>query len=127
MYFGYILHSQKYINFEVLKNNMVSQKEIDKVYKKYKSKTNMTFRELVIWSKNPMSNKASLNREPIKRNLRLLFKPKENWTALDVRDANKTIAFISRMKKVKSGKTIGTSKLSKRDISLLNWGFNPYK
>jgi len=105
---------------------MVTQKEIDGVYSKYKDKTNMTFTELLIWSKNPVSKLASLDRSPITRNLRLLKKPKSKWTIRDLVDANKTISFISRMKKVKSGKKID-GKLSKRDISLLNWGYSPYK
>jgi hypothetical protein len=105
---------------------MVTQEQINKVYDKYKAKTNMTFTELLIWSRNPVSKLASLDRSPIRRNLRLLGKSKYNWSVKDVDDANKTISFISRMRKVKSGKKI-TEKLSKRDISLLNWGYNPYK
>jgi len=105
---------------------MVTQKELNKVYSKYKDKTNMTYTELLIWSKNPASKKASLDRSPIRRNLRLLKKPKSQWTTQDIRDANKTISFISRMRKVKSGKKI-ENKLSKRDIALLNWAYNPYK
>ena len=105
---------------------MVTQKEIDRVYNKYKDKTNMSYTELLIWSKNPASKLASLNRDPIKRNLRLLKKPKSKWNVSDVRDANKTISFISRMKKVKSGEKV-KGKLSKRNIALLNWAYNPYK
>jgi hypothetical protein len=104
----------------------MEQKEIDKVYNQYKNKTNMTFNELLIWSKNPVSKKASLNRSPIKRNLRLLSRPRSKWNALDVTSARKTISFISRMKKVKPGQKV-SGNLSKRDIALLNWGFNPFK
>ena len=100
--------------------------ELDKVYSKFKEKVNMTFTELLIWSKNPASKLASLDRSPIRRNLRLLRKPKFKWVSYDIEDANKTISFISRMKRVKKGKTVSKN-LSKRDISLLNWGYNPYK
>jgi len=100
--------------------------ELNKVYEKYKKKTNMSFTELKIWSLNPASKLASLDRTPIRRNLRLLSKSKTKWNLSDVDDANKTINFISRMKKNKKGKRI-SGKLSKRDIALLNWGFNPYK
>lgn len=103
-----------------------NQKLIDNTYKKYKDKVNMTYTELSIWNKNPCSKKASLNREPIKRNLKLLKKNKSKWNLLDVQEAKKTISFISRMTKVKSGDKV-CKNLSKRDISLLNWGFNPYK
>jgi len=101
-------------------------KIVDEIYKKYKKAINMNYTELKIWSKNPVSRKASLSRDPIRRNLRLLKKNKSDWTLRDVKDANKTISFLARMKKVKSGDKVYKN-LSKRDISLLNWGFNPYK
>ena len=96
-----------------------NQKLIDNTYKKYKDKVNMTFTELSIWSKNSCSQKASLNRDPIKRNLKLLKKNKSKWNLRDVQEAKKTISFISRMRKVKSGEIV-CKNLSKRDISLLN-------
>lgn len=101
-------------------------KLIKKTYNRYKNLTNMTYTELLIWSRNPASRKASLDRQPIKRNLRLLKKNKSDWNLLDVKDANKTISFISRMKKVPRGKKVHKN-LSKRDISLLNWAYNPFK
>ena len=104
----------------------MEDKELDKVYSKYKDKVNMTATELLIWSKNPASQLASLDRSPIRRNLRLLRKPKYKWLSYDIDDANKTISFISRMKRVKKGKKVSKN-LSKRDIALLNWGYNPYK
>jgi hypothetical protein len=103
-----------------------NKKLIDRVYKKYKNSVNMSFVELKIWSRNKLSRKASLDRKPINRNLKLLSKNKSEWNLRDVKEANKTISFIARMKKVKSGKKIN-GKLSKRDISLLNWAYNPYK
>ena len=100
--------------------------ELDKVFSKYKKVTNMTFTELLVWSKSECSRKASLNRKPINRNLRLLSKPKSQWTTNDIKNANKTISFIARMKKVKKGKEVCKG-MSKRDISLMNWAFNPFK
>ena len=79
----------------------MEDKELDRVYSKYKDKVNMTATELLIWSKNPASKLASLDRSPIRRNLRLLRKPKYKWLSYDIDDANKTISFISRMKRVK--------------------------
>lgn len=102
------------------------QDEINKTYDKYKKKTNMTFTELMIWSKNPASKAASLNRQPIYRNLTLLSKPKHNWAMRDMEEANKTISFIARMKKQPAGARTRFG-MSKRTISLMNWGFNPYK
>lgn len=103
-----------------------ADKEVNDVYDKYKSTVNMTFTELKIWSQNPASKLASQDRSPLSRNLRLLGKPKGKWNMRDVDDARKTISFISRMKKVKRGKKV-KGKLSKRDIALLNWGFDPFK
>ena len=79
-----------------------NNKIIDKVWKKYKKLTNMTYNELLIWSKNQLSRKASLNRKPIKRNLKLLKKNKKDWTMQDIKQANKTISYLSRAKKIKS-------------------------
>ena len=103
-----------------------ADKEVNEVYEKYNKKTNMSYTELLIWSGKPESKLASMNRTPIKRNLRLMAKPKRLWNLKDVDEANKTIAFISRTKKVKRGKRV-KGKLSKRDIALLNWGYNPFK
>ena len=103
-----------------------NQKLINKVYKKYKRLINMSYIELLTWSKNKASRKASINRNPIRRNLRLLKKNKTDWNMRDVKDAKKTISFISRMKKVKRGQKV-YKELSKRDIALLNWAYNPFK
>ena len=96
------------------------------VYDKYKRVTNMTYSELFRWSKGRASILASVDRKPIMRNLRLLRKPFKKWTARDEADANKTIAFIARMKKVPRGKQV-VDKYTKRDIALKNWAFNPFK
>jgi hypothetical protein len=100
--------------------------EIDEVYTKYKSITNMGYAELEAWSKTECSKKASLDRSPIERNLRLLSKKKEDWTSKDATDANRTISFVSRMKGAEQGEAVGECP-SKRDISLKNWAYNPSK
>lgn len=97
------------------------QKTIDKAHSKYKDSVNMTFTELRIWKDNPLSKKASLDRKPIFKNLRLLSKPKKKWTLKDAEDANKTISYIARAKTAKKGE------LSKNEIALRNWGFDTYK
>ena len=59
-----------------------------------------------------------------RRNLRLLRKRKSEWTARDVRDANRTISFISRMKNMPNGELVNKDvPYSKREISLRNWGY----
>lgn len=100
---------------------------IDKIYKEYKEETNMTYNELLKWSKNPCSKKASLSRDPIKRNLRLLKKNKSEWTKKDVEDAKRTINFINRMRGSEAGDEIKGCGVSKKTISLKNWAYNPNK
>ena len=108
----------------------LKQEKIDLVYKKYHQLVNMSASELEKWSENPCSKGASLSRGPIKRNLRLLRTPKAEWGATEVRSANRTVSFISRMKGAEQGEPVkvdGKTCPSKRDISLKNWGFNPGK
>ena len=102
-------------------------KDLDEVYKKYKSNVNMSCSQLLSWKRNPCSRKASLGPAPLNRNIRLACKPKSLWTARDVADAKRTIAFNSRMKAVKPGKAAVKGCPSKRDISLKNWAWNPQK
>lgn len=98
----------------------------DEVYRKYYSTVNMSYLELLRWSRNPCSRLASVDRSPITRNLRLLSTPRTQWSPSHVRDANRTISFVSRMRGVKSGKIVGCG-LSRRDIALLNWAYDPRK
>ncbi len=104
---------------------MVKPKDLDQVYRRYKKNVNMTCSELRRWAKNPCSGKASLSRAPLKRNLRLLCKPKSKWTAKDVKDAKRTIAFNKRMKGMPKGEPASKGCPSKRDISLKNWAWSP--
>jgi hypothetical protein len=107
------------------------REEINEVYKKYKSTVNMSRSELEAWSKTECSKLASKDRSPIKRNLRLLGKKKSEWTKRDMKDANRTISFISRMRGNERGEDVedsnGNSCGSKRDISLKNWAYDPGK
>jgi len=113
-----------------LKN--IEEKEIKEVRQAYKSTVNMSYSELKAWAATECSKLAGLDREPIKRNLELLETPAESWTAKHASWANKTISFVSRMKKNlggkstvkdKSGKECGT----KAKISLKNWAYDPDK
>lgn len=96
------------------------------IYKQYKDTVNMTYSELLTWSKTECSKKASLNRSPIKRNLVLLKKPFKDWDIKDEINAKRTIGFIKRMIRVPQGNIVCNG-LSKRDIALKNWAFNPKK
>ena len=100
---------------------------VDEVYAKYHDTINMSYSELEAWSKTECSKLASLDRSPINRNLRLLSTKKADWGANEVKAANRTISFVSRMKGAEQGKPVSDKCPSKRDISLKNWAYNPSK
>ena len=100
---------------------------VDEVYAKYHDTVNMSFSELEAWSKTECSKLASLDRSPINRNLRLLKTKKADWGANEVKSANRTISFVSRMKNMEQGQPVNKTCPSKRDISLKNWAYNPNK
>ena len=100
---------------------------INEVYAKYHNTVNMSYSELEAWSKTDCSKLASLDRSPINRNLNLLSKKKSEWGATEVKSANKTISFVSRMKNMEQGQPVSDKCPSKRDISLKNWAYNPKK
>lgn len=100
------------------------EKRRDEVYAKYHDLVNMSATELENWADSDASKRASLDRSPIKRNLRLLRKNKDEWTPADVADAGRTISFISRMRRVKGGKPVNQDiAYSKKEISLRNWAY----
>jgi hypothetical protein len=100
---------------------------VDEVYAKYHDTVNMSYSELEAWSKTECSKLASLDRSPVNRNLNLLSKKKADWGANEVKSANRTISFVSRMKNMEQGKPVNKECPSKRDISLKNWAYNPNK
>lgn len=100
---------------------------VNEVYAKYHDTVNMSYSELEAWSKTDCSKLASLDRSPITRNLNLLSKKKSEWGATEVKSANKTISFVSRMKNMEQGQPVSDKCPSKRDISLKNWAYNPKK
>lgn len=100
---------------------------VDEVYAKYHDTVNMSYSELEAWSKTDCSKLASLDRSPITRNLRLLSTKKADWGASEVKSANRTISFVSRMKNMEQGEPVNNKCPSKRDISLKNWAYNPNK
>lgn len=100
---------------------------VDEVYAKYHDTVNMSYSELEAWSKTECSKLASLDRSPINRNLKLLSTKKADWGANEVKSANRTISFVSRMKNMEQGEPVNKTCPSKRDISLKNWAYNPNK
>lgn len=80
----------------------------------YYDEINMSFDQLQRWSDTKDSKKASLSKEAINRNLALMGKPEDTWDATDIINANKTINFLQRAKKIYN---------SKLRNSLMNWGY----
>ncbi|MGL5963789.1 MAG: hypothetical protein ACRCZ2_05270 [Fusobacteriaceae bacterium] len=109
----------------------VDFERLDEVFKKYHESVNMSYSELERWYDNDLSKEASIGRTAINRNLNLLDKKKDEWTSRDISEANKTITFIARMSKAKQGQKVRVdgedTNYSKRDISLMNWAYNPTK
>jgi hypothetical protein len=106
-------------------NNFITDR--DKTYKEYTRLTNMSYSELLKWSKNPCSYKASLDRRPIKRNLMLLQTPKSQWTPYHVSEAKKMISFEKRHRVAKAGREVPGCGISKRTIARKNWAVDPNK
>ena len=108
-------------------NDVVDKNERNKVYNKYMSLTNMSRFELLQWSKNPCSYKASLDRQPIKRNIMLLSTPKSQWEQKHINEAKKKISFEKRHSNAPAGREVSGCGVSKRTIARKNWGFDPNK
>ena len=107
----------------------IEQAEIDATYTAWRDAVNMSASELKAWDADPCSRKASVDADAvIKRNMRLLETAKENWDASLVDDAKRTISFIARMKNMEQGDAVSEEcDISKRDISLKNWAYDPAK
>lgn len=97
------------------------------IKQEYFKLTNMSYSELKTWSKTNLSKKASLSREPIKRNLRLLFRKNKKWSNYDCVDALKTINYIKRASKIRRSKKILGDDYTKNEIALKNWGYDVKK
>lgn len=105
----------------------MKQSAINKVYDEYNKTTNMNYKEFLKWSRNPCSKKASVNRDPIKRNLTLLATPKKAWTEWHVNQAEKMLSFEARHSKQPAGKEVKGCGVSKRTIARKNWAVDPNK
>ena len=108
-------------------NKAQSREQIEARWKKYRDTVNMTYTELLRWSETDCSRKASVDRNPIERNLYLLSTPKADWSDYEFTEAGKTIAFISRMLKAEQGEIDESCRYSIRDISLKNWAYDTKK
>ena len=111
---------------------MKKNEKLDKVFKEFQDSVNMTPSEIKDWKNDPCSKKASLSREPINDVLKLARKEKSEWSCKDdgfneCEEAEEVNSFVARMRGVEQGDKVEGCGLSKRDIALKNWGFDPEK
>lgn len=121
--------AQEIVEKAVMAELEVDQDELDDVYSEWSDSVNMSAGELREWSAHPCSREASLAPvEVMKRNLELLETAKSDWDEGHIEDAKRTISFIARMRGTDTSDKDGGPHdcPSKRDISLLNWAYNPF-
>ena len=106
----------------------LTEEEIAETFKEYKASVNMSYSQLKDWSETKCSKKASLGRDAVNRNLKLLSKKKADWTSNDATEARKAIAYIARARKQKQGKNVSKEcPYSKNYIALKNWAYDRNK
>jgi gas vesicle protein len=105
-----------------------TEEEIEERYQEFQDMVNMSASEIEEWGEKECSNKASQNPDKVRsRVVSLLRTNKEDWGDEEYDDAGQVISFISRMKGVDGGDKPSEDCPTKRNISLMNWGFNPTK
>jgi len=104
--------------------------ELDEVYSNWSDAVNMTASQLERWADHPCADTASRDPSAVReRNMRLLETNKSDWDSTDIKDAKRTVSFISRMRgqrpesPAEGGKGSCPSKWA---VSLLNWAYNPF-
>lgn len=115
-----------------------SDKEKKEIYDKWKGLINMSQDALDEWAKNPARLEASLNRAKAKdeggiqsgldslhRIKRRKSKPVKEWSDVDFDNAAQENGFNGRMLGGKIGQPVGSTGMSKWEISLRNWGHDP--
>ena len=112
---------------------------VDDVFSDFQERVNMSVGELEAWKDSENFDVYESQKsggqpimEPVNDAIRLLETPKSEWRDVDdgfneFTEANELLAFTGRMKEAEQGDPMsGTDPpLSKRDASLINWGFDP--
>ena len=99
----------------------------NKIKKEYFSIVNMTHKELLKWSKTELSKKGSTNKEPIRRNLRLIEKKELFWADKDLVHALKTINYLKCISKLRRSKKEIAMCYTKNELIMKNWGYDVKK
>lgn len=117
-----------------------TDEEKKEIYDKWHDLINMSQKELEDWGDDPDHLEASLNREEAKDNGKIQSgydsfhrikrrkdKPLKDWSNEDFDNASQENGFNSRMLGGKPGDVVGSTGMSKWEISLRNWGHDPSK
>jgi len=115
-----------------------TDKEKKEIYDKWKGLINMSQKALDEWAENPARLEASFNRAKAKeeggiqsgldslhRIKRRKSKPFKEWSDADFDNAAQENGFNGRMLGGKIGQPVGSTGMSKWEISLRNWGHDP--
>jgi hypothetical protein len=117
-----------------------TDEEKKEIYDKWHDLINMSQKELEDWGEDPDHLEASLNRQEAKDNGKIQSgydsfhrikrrkdKPLKDWSNEDFDNASQENGFNSRMLGGKPGDVVGSTGMSKWEISLRNWGHDPSK
>jgi HK97 family phage prohead protease len=112
----------------------MSKDAIGDRYTAFQNSVNMSAQEIQKWGESECSNLASRpedggqgGQRVRERVIKLLETPRSDWGQTEFRMAGRVVNFISRMRGNEQGEPAKEGCPSKRDISLLNWGYNPNK
>jgi HK97 family phage prohead protease len=112
----------------------MSKDAIGDRYTAFHNSVNMSASEITRWGESECSNLASRPEDGGQgganvrdRVVKLLNTPRADWGQTEFRMAGRVVNFISRMRGNEQGEPAREGCPSKRDISLMNWGYNPNK
>ena len=112
----------------------MSKDAIGDRYTAFQNSVNMSASEIAKWGESECSNLASRpedggqgGQRVRERVIKLLQTPRSDWGQTEFRMAGRVVNFISRMRGNEQGEPAREGCPSKRDISLMNWGYNPNK
>lgn len=112
----------------------MSKDAIGDRYNAFHNSVNMSASEIAKWGESECSNLASRpedggqgGQRVRERVIKLLQTPRDAWGQDEFRMAGRVVNFISRMRGNEQGEPARDGCPSKRDISLMNWGYNPNK
>jgi HK97 family phage prohead protease len=112
----------------------MSKDAIGDRYSSFHNSVNMSADEIRRWGNSECSNLASRpedggqgGQRVRERVIKLLETPRADWGQTEFRMAGRVVNFVSRMRGNEQGEPAREGCPSKRDISLMNWGYNPNK